>query len=172
METLEAIRLRRSVRKYTEQPVSEATLRCILEAAMNAPSAGNAQPWHFVVVRDKYVLQQASQVHQYVGMAAHAPLAVLVCGDLAAERYPGYWVQDCAAAVQNLLLAATDLGVGSVWTGIHPMEDRVSAYAKLFSLPTHIIPFALIVLGYPAEPPKPNNRFSPDKVHLNYWNGK
>ena len=116
MNTLDAIRTRRSVRKYAagRKPVAPETVRILLEAAMAAPSAGNQQPWHFVVVDDPAILDQIPAIHPFAQMAREAPLAVLVCGDTSLEKHKGYWVQDCAAAVENLLLAAHDQGLGAV----------------------------------------------------------
>ena len=116
MDTLTAIHTRRSIRKYTDQPVTPEQVRTLLAAAMAAPSAGNQQPWQFVVVTDKDLLAQVGLLHPHVHMAPKAPLGILVCGDTRAEKYAGYWVVDCSAAVQNLLLAAHDLGLGAVWT--------------------------------------------------------
>jgi nitroreductase len=169
MELFEAIRSRRSVRTYTDAPVPEELLLEVVTAAMYAPSAGNQQPWHFVVVTDKNLLERASIVHPYVKMAAKAPAAVLICADLSLEKFPGYWVQDCAAATQNLLLAAHAKGLGAVWTGIYPMQDRVEAFTKLFETPASVVPLGLIVLGYRENQPAPQDRYRPDRVHWNGW---
>ncbi|MDR2160669.1 MAG: nitroreductase family protein [Desulfovibrio sp.] len=169
MDTLTAIHTRRSVRSYTPEPVSEEEIQTLLEAAMTAPSAGNAQPWTFLVITDPGLLARTPSVNPYAGMAAKAPLAILVCGDLTAEKYPGFWVQDCSAAIQNLLLAARSIGLGSVWTGIHPMEDRVAKAKDLFRLPDHLIPLGLIVIGRPKGEQQHANRFAPEKVRRNIW---
>ena len=148
MDIFTSIHTRRSIRQYNSRAVEKEDIRVMLDAAMAAPSAGNAQPWVFLVLDDPVVLARISGIHPYVGMAAKAPLALLVCGDLEAEKYPGFWVQDCSAAVQNLLLAATGLGLGAVWTGIYPVEERVERFRTLASLPESIIPLALIVVGH------------------------
>jgi len=114
MEVLEAIHTRRSIRKFQSQPVPDELVTVFLAAAMSAPSAGNQQPWQFVVITDPELLGQVPSINPYAAMAEKAPLAVLVCGDLALERFPGFWVQDCAAAVQNLLLAVHSHGLGAV----------------------------------------------------------
>lgn len=166
METLDAILTRRSIRKYTDTPVTDEQVKVLLTAAMAAPSAGNAQPWQFVVVRDHDLLAKVAALHPYIGMAARAPVGILVCGDLRLEKYPGYWVIDCAAAVQNLLLAAHGLGLGAVWTGIHPMDDRVEAFARLFGAPTGVIPHSFIPVGHPAEVKSREDRYRPERMHL------
>lgn len=167
MDTLTAIHTRRSIRKYTDQPVTPEQVRTLLAAAMAAPSAGNQQPWQFVVVTDKALLAQLGLLHPHVHMAPKAPLGILVCGDTRAEKYAGYWVVDCSAAVQNLLLAAHDLGLGAVWTGIHPMRDREEAFAKLFNTPAGVIPHSFIPIGHPAEEKKRDDRFKAERIHQN-----
>ena len=169
MDTLEAIMTRRSIRKYTDQPVSDELIEKLLEAAMMAPSAGNQQPWQFVVVQDKVTLSKIKDFHPYAGMAAKAPLGILVCGDTSLEKYPGFWVQDCSAAIQNLLLAAHAEGLGAVWTGIYPEMDRVEGCRKIFSLPENIIPLAFIPIGYPDQNPSSKSRFQAERVHKEKW---
>ena len=169
MDTLKTIHSRRSIRAYTDEPVADEHVRTMLEAAMAAPSAGNAQPWRFVVVQDPATLARIPEVNPYAKMAAKAPLAVLVCGDLSQEKFPGFWVQDCSAATQNLLLAAHDLGLGAVWTGIHPLADREQGFRQLFHLPEHVIPLSLVVIGQPAKQPGAKDRFDASKVHRERW---
>lgn len=169
MEALEAIFLRRSIRDYTEEKVSEADIKTLLDAAMAAPSAGNAQPWRFVVIDDRALLGRIGEINQYAAMAARAPLAIMVCADPSSEKYPGFWVQDCSAAIENLLVAATALGLGAVWTGLYPMEGRLPLARQIFGLPGHIMPLAIIVIGHPAAKPEPKSRFDPAKVHRNRW---
>jgi len=169
MELMQALTTRRSVRKYEDRPVDRALIRQILTAAMMAPSAGNAQPWQFVVIDDRELLDAASRAHPYVKFVAKAPLGILVCADLGLEKYPGYWVQDCSAAMENLLLAAHGLGLGAVWTGVHPMEDRIAGFRKLLGLPENVIPLGFAVLGWPAQAPVSENRFREDRVHFNTY---
>ncbi|NCC23829.1 MAG: nitroreductase family protein [Deltaproteobacteria bacterium] len=169
MEVFEAIANRRSVRKYTDKPVADDQIRTILEAAMMAPSAGNAQPWQFVVVRDREILAALKDINPYAAMAARAPLGILVCGDLSLEKYPGYWVQDCSAAIQNMLLTIHGLGLGAVWTGIHPMADRVAGFRKLFKLPDHVVPLGFIIIGHPAQNPTAESRYREDRIHQETW---
>ena len=169
MEAMQAILSRRSIRKYTSQPVSEATVEELLQAAMAAPSAGNQQPWHFVVIRERQLLAQIPRVHPYSSMVPNAQLAILVCGDLQREKHAGYWVQDCSAATQNLLVAAHAKGLGAVWLGVYPREDRVTALHQMMGLPQHVVPLALISIGYPAEDKPPAERYDPSRVHRDTW---
>ncbi|MFA6033896.1 MAG: nitroreductase family protein [Myxococcota bacterium] len=169
MDMIEAIMTRRSVRKYLDREIPEELLHTLLAAAMNAPSAGNQQPWDFIIIRDKAVLAGLHKINPHAAMAGHAPLAILVCADLSRETHPGYWVIDCSAAVQNMLLAAHSSGLGAVWTGVHPKQDRIKGLKELFKLPEHIMPHSLVVLGWPAETPKPVNRFNDRLVHLGGW---
>jgi len=169
METLEAIRTRRSVRKFTAQSIDDSVVEVLLRAAMSAPSAGNQQPWHFIVVNERVLLDRIPEFSPYAAMCRQAPLGILVCGDTRLEKYPGYWIQDCSAATQNLLLAAHDLGLGAVWTGVYPREERIRGFREAFKLPDHILPLAFVVIGYPAERLQPQDRFRPERIHYNRW---
>jgi len=169
MEALEAILTRRSVRRYTPQPVPDPLIQEILTAAMRAPSAGNEQAWQFMVITERRLLDEIPRFHPYADMLRQASVAILVCGDLRLEKYKGYWVQDCAAATQNLLLAAHAKGLGAVWVGIYPKEDRVERMRGLLGLPQHVVPMALVPLGYPAEQIPVEERYDPAKVHRNRW---
>lgn len=169
MDTLEAIHSRRSIRKYTNDPIAAETIHELLAAAMSAPSAGNEQPWQFLVVNDPNLLTQAARIHPFAGMAKEAPAAILVCGDTSLEKFPGFWVQDCSAATQNLLLAAHAKGLGAVWTGIHPNQEREAKFRQLFRLPDFVIPLALVVMGHPAQSPAPVDRYQEERVHYNQW---
>lgn len=169
METLQAIHTRRSIRRFRSKPVAEDIIKDILAAAMMAPSAGNEQPWQFIVITDRDCLDAVVAIHPYASMAAHAPLAILLCGDLSLEKYAGFWIQDCSAAMQNLLLAAHDMKLGAVWTGIYPREDRVEKFRLRFALPSYVIPLGLAVIGHPDHYPECKNRFRPDRVHYNTW---
>lgn len=169
MDAMEAILSRRSIRRYTDQPVPDEVVHDLLKAAMSAPSAGNQQPWHWVVINERRILNEIPGIHPYSAMLKEAPLAVLVCGDLKLETNKGYWVQDCSAATQNLLLAAHATGLGAVWLGVYPREERVVALRKLLGLPEHIVPLALVAIGYPAEAKPPANRYVAARVHYNRW---
>lgn len=169
MELFDAIMNRRSIRKFTEESVTDKQVSRILEAAMMAPSAGNAQPWQFIVVRDKKIQTGVSKINKYASFASKAPVGILVCGDLSLEKFPGYWVQDCSAATQNILLAAQDLGLGSVWTGIYPMEDRIAGFKTLFNLPDPVIPLGYIVIGHPDQHLTTASRYNTARIHRDTW---
>lgn len=170
MNAMEALFSRRSIRKFRSEPVSEESVQAILEAAMSAPSAGNQQPWHFVVINDQALLDRVPDFHPHSAMCREASLAILVCGDQSLEKHVGYWVQDCAAATENLLLSIHALGLGGVWLGVYPRDERVAGFRKLLYIPEHVIPFALIPIGHPAEqkPPRPD-RYNQSRIHNNTW---
>lgn len=173
METLNAIGTRRSIRKYQDRPVEPEKINMLLTAAMCAPSAMNEQPWQFIVLTDRALFPAIAKVHPYLTMLKTAPLAILVCGDLGLEKVPGNWMLDCSCAAQNILLAAHAMGLGAVFTGIYPEEERMQAFANLFTLPEQVLPFTLIGVGYPVgEPPKPQERFKPERVSLNRWGNR
>jgi nitroreductase len=169
VDAIEAIQTRRSIRKFTPEPVPEESIQKLLEAAMFAPSAGNQQPWHLIVVDDRELLDQIPSVHPYSKMVRQVGTAIVVCGNLQRERHKGYWTQDCAAATQNLLLAARALGLGAVWLGVHPRDERVTGLRALLGLPDHIVPLALVPVGHPAEDKGPVERYDEAKVSRNRW---
>ncbi len=169
MDILEAIYTRRSIRKYSKKKVEDEKIQEIIRAAMYAPSAVNKQPWHFLVIDDRSFFRRIMQVHPHAAMLEEASHAVLICGDEHLCHPPGYWTVDCAAATQNLLLAAHGLGLGAVWLGVHPREERKQGLRELFILPPHIQPFALVSVGYPAEVKPAPDRFRPDRIHYNKW---
>ena len=169
MEAMEAILTRRSIRRYTGQAVETETVHELLEAAMSAPSAGSEQPWHFVVITERRLLNEVPKYHPYSSMVPGAALAILVCGELKREKHPGFWVQDCAAATQNILLAAHARGLGAVWLGIHPCQERAEAVGRLFGLPGDVVPLSLIAIGHPAEEKPPPNRYDLTRIHYNNW---
>lgn len=169
MDAFTAIFTRRSIRLYMPKPVPRELVTDVVRAAMYAPSAGNERPWHFMVLTDRAILDEIPRFHPYAAMLKHASVAILVCGDIPLEKHKGYWVLDCAAATQTLLLAAHAKGLGSVWCGVYPTEDRVANLRKLLNLPEHIVPFSLLPLGFPAEVKPPVERFDPLRVHDNQW---
>ena len=169
MDTLDALLTRRSVRHFTPQPVAQDQLDTILRAAMHAPSACNQQPWHLIAVTDRERLDAIASVHPYAQMLKQAPLAVIVCADLTLETCPGNWVIDCSAAMQNLLLAAHALGLGGVWVGIHPVEQRVSDIRQVMNLPSFVMPLCLAAVGHPSEPLPVVDRYRPERIHSNTW---
>lgn len=169
METLQAILTRRSIRKFINKEITEEHVIKLLEAAMYAPSARNTQPWHFIVISDRKLLDQIPHLHPYADMCYEAPLAIMVCGDLNLEKMEGYIAINCAAATQNILLAAHDLGLGAVWLGVYPRKERMEALSKFFNIPQNIIPVSLIAIGYPAESKTKPERFKPERIHYNKW---
>ena len=168
MDAMEAILTRRSIRRYTSQRVSDQLITELLQAATSAPSAANEQPWHFIVIDDHKVLDEIPKFHPYSSMLPEAPVAIFVC----VERIPGREgsvVQDGSAATQNLLLAAHAKGLGAVWLGIYPFEERIQGMRRLTNLPDQMLPLALIALGHPAEKLPRADRYSPQRVHRNHW---
>ncbi len=166
---MKSILNRRSIRKYTSRAVEDSKIQQLLKAAMAAPSAGNEQPWEFVVLRDRKILNAIPKIHPYSLMLYEASVAVLVCGDLSREKYSGYWVQDCAAATENMLLAAVEQGLGAVWLGVYPIEERVCEMRKLLNIPETVVPFSLVSIGYPAEQHAPSDRFDAARIHYDTW---
>lgn len=169
MQALQAILTRRSVRKYTGEPVTERDIQTMLRAAMSAPSAGNQQPWRFVVIDERELLDAITDVHPHSRMLLQAPLAILVCGDLQIAKRADFWVQDCAAATQNLLLAARALDLGAVWLGVHPRQEREKGLRDLLQLPQHVVPLALVAIGHPAVEQMQVDRYNEERIHYNKW---
>lgn len=169
-DALSVIMTRTSVRSYTDAPISEATIDTLLRAGMAAPTAGNKQPWKFVVVTERALLDSLAEGNWK--MAAKAPAAIVVCGDTT-NVFPGegrdYWIQDCSAASENILLAAHALGLGAVWCGCYPISDRVARVQKLLELPAGIVPLSVLVMGYPTEAHQPKDKWKPENVHFNRW---
>jgi nitroreductase len=169
MDVMDAILTRRSIRKYKKKTISDEILQNLFSAGCSAPSAGNQQPWHFVLLDDRKILNVIHTFHPSAKMLTEADKAILVCGDLDLEKFKGYWMIDCAAATENILLAAHSLGLGACWLGIYPREGRIAGMRKLLKLPTHIIPFALVSLGYPAEIKQKEDRYNNSRIHQNKW---
>ena len=168
METIQAIMTRRSVRTWTTEPISEAERKVILEAAMNAPSAADARPWHFVTMDNPKIIEKFTGLGG-TEMLSESTFMVLVCGDQSKEIYPGFWPQDCSCAAQNMQLAAHDLGVGCVWIAIYPLDERVQVCRKILNIPESITPFALLAMGVPNEVLPPEERYDKSRVHHNKW---
>ena len=167
---LETIMTRTSVRKYADRPVEKEKIEAMLRAGMAAPTAVNKQPWHFVVVNDRAKLNELAAANPRAKMLQTVPLAIVVCGDMNKAmqgKGQAYWIQDCSAATENILLAAHAQGLGAVWTGVYPMEDRIQPLSKTLKLPETVIPLCTIVIGYPAEQPKPKDKWKPENVSYN-----
>ena len=169
MDAMKTILSRRSIRKYRQEDVPEDLIDELLRAAMNAPSAGNEQPWHFVVIKEREVLDKIPDSHPYSGMLYETPAAIVVCADILAGKEKDWWVQDCAAATENILIAAQAKGLGAVWLGVYPKEDRVKGIKALLELPQDIIPLCIIPLGYPAEDRPDVSRYESSRIHHNRW---
>ncbi|MCQ2273824.1 MAG: nitroreductase family protein [Bacteroidales bacterium] len=171
--TVEAILTRTSVRMYEDKAIEPEKVDTLLRAGMAAPTACNQQPWHFVAVDDPDILLQLSKANQYSSMAAEAPLAIVVCGDMRkAEGMCGeFWVQDVSAATENILLAAHAMGLGAVWTGIYPMQERVAEVGRILQLPEYLVAFNIIIIGYPGEHPTPKNKYSEENISYNHFGG-
>jgi len=167
MDGLQTILGRRSIRKYQQKPIQEEVLRNILMAGMCAPSAHNSQPWEFIVVRDRVILESLSGCSQYWGMLKEADAAVITLANT--ENYHGstqdFFIQDCAAATENMLLAAHAQGLGGVYLGLYGREDRMKMVRSALNIPQEILPFSAIALGYPAEEKHPHTTFKENKVH-------
>jgi len=162
---------RRSIRRFTSEPVTPDQVTMLLKAAMAAPSAGNRKPWHFVVVTDAATRAALAQAHPYADMLLEAPLGIIPCGEpgLSFPDRPDYWIQDLSAATENLLLAAVGLGLGAVWCGVFPVQERVEAFRRILGIPDRIIPFALVPVGHPAEKKEPRTQYDSSRVHTNKW---
>jgi len=159
--------LRRSIRKYLPRPVEEEKIEILLRAAMAAPSAHNQQPWAVVVIDDRKILDAIPGFHPYSKMLLTAPLAFLVCGTRDNLKAEMFWEQDCAAAVENVLVEATHQELGSCWMGLHPHEGLKAGMRQLLNIPENLVPFALIALGYSEEEKKPSQRYDPSRVFRN-----
>jgi nitroreductase len=166
---MNAIFERRSTRKYTDKVVTFEIIEKLLEAGMCAPSAGNERPWQFIVIDNKDTLSEITKFHPYSQMLKIAQYAIVVCGDLSLLKYEGFWVQDCSAAAENMLIMAQELGLGSVWLGVYPLEDRIKALSELLGLPENVTPLSILPIGYPAEKKIPKDRFDRSRIHRNQW---
>lgn len=167
MDAIKTIFTRRSIRKYTNKPIPKEIIKELLDAAMHAPTARNIQPWHFVVIDERALLDRLAIVHPYAKMLKEATLAILVCGDKHLQEMDGYIIQDCSAATQNILLAAHANGLGAVWLGMYPREQRMKDIATLVNIPEHIMPVSLISVGYPDETRQKPDRYREDRIHFN-----
>lgn len=170
---IENIMTRTSVRAYTDRKISNEQIDTLLRAAMAAPTAGNKQPWRFVVVNERYKLDKIGNEFESMTMMKQAPLAVVVCGDTTATftgEGVGYWIQDASAATENLLLAAHAMGLGAVWCGVYPVSERVKRFTQILNLPGEILPLSCIAIGYPSGENVPKDKWNPDHVRYNNWN--
>ena len=169
MDILEAIFTRRSIRKFTSEQVSEIDLTTILKAGFQAPSAHNYQPWHFVISKDKNKFEKIAKFHSYAKMLPQADICIIVCGDENKQSMTGFLVEDCSAAIENMLLAAHGIGLGAVWCGLYPVSQFTKEMKKLFIFPDSIIPIGMIVLGHKGEDRIVEDRYDTTKIHFEQW---
>lgn len=170
--TLETIFKRTSVRSFTAQKVEEEDIELLLRAAMAAPTAVNKQPWAFVVVNERELLDQLATSLPFASMLSTANLAIVVCGDLTKALLDpelAYWAQDCSAATQNLLLAAESIGLGAVWTGVFPRPERIDTVRTILNIPAHLVPLNVIPIGYPSGETVPKDKWNPAVIHYNRY---
>jgi nitroreductase len=166
-EFLDLMYTRRSVRDFTSEAVTEQQIDSMLKAAMAAPSARDLRPWHFVVVTERATLDELAEVHKYAHMLKEAPSAIVVCGDQKiSERH---WVEDTCVATQNILLAASALGLGGVWISLYPKKKHQRAVRDLLHIPEHVGVLCVVALGYPSEKPKERTIYDAERVHVEEW---
>lgn len=165
--SIDCIMNRRSVRKFTADPVSDSDLHTLLKAGMAAPSAANKKPWEFIVIRDAERRTALSQLCKYWGPAAAAPLVIVVCGNTTSDDplVETYYVQDCSCASENILCAATGLNLGGVWLGVYGEEDRMLNVADLLKIPQGVFAVSLLAIGHPEQYPKPHDAYDEYCVH-------
>ena len=171
-EAFDNMMTRVSVRQFTGEKISAEQIDTLLRAAMAAPTAINKQPWAFIVVTDEALLDKLGEELPYSRCGNHPACAIVPCGDLSKAiegEMAAFWINDVSAATQNLLLAAHSMGLGAVWTGLHPDMQRVAKVQQMLGLPEHIIPLCIVPVGVPAEQPAVKDKFRPDNIHYNGW---
>ena len=167
MELKDVLLKRRSIRKFTDQKVSDEIINELLHAGMSGPSACNRQPWEFYVIKNEEMLVTLRRTSRFTNM--EAPLAIIICGNLdkaLPESMKDYWIHDCSAATENILLRATDLGLGAVWCGIYPQERAADRVKEFLNLGDHLVPLSQIWIGYPDEQRTPRDWYNPDCIHI------
>ncbi len=172
MNVIDALMTRRSVRAYTDAPVTDAQVDTILKAAMQAPSAYNEQPWEFIVVRNKETLGKIADINKYALAARTAPMGILTCINADLIKHPDqkeYAIMDVSNATMSILLAAHGLGLSTVWTGIYPNAELVPPMKKLFNLPENITPMAFVVIGHAKHAPKHKDHYKPERIRQETW---
>ncbi|MDF2538706.1 MAG: nitroreductase [Herbinix sp.] len=169
MDVLEAIYTRRSVRRFTGEPVSDQDLEAVLKAGFHAPSAHNLQPWDFIVIKNKEKFEQIAKAHTYAKMLPKAEICILLCGDTNKQQMTGFLIEDCSAAMENMLLAAHGIGLGAVWCGLYPVTELTDAMRQICFIPDHIIPVGMMVLGHKGEEKKAAERYDTTKLHYEEW---
>jgi nitroreductase len=168
MDAIEAIMSRRSIRIYAKRKIPDETITKLLKLAMNAPSAHNRQPWHFIVVENQKTLKKVTEYHPYSKMLEQASHAIIVLADNNIQK-TDFWIHDCSAATENILIAAHSIGLGAVWLGVHPSEKLIEDTKTLFEIPKNVTPLSIISLGYPYETKPPRKNYNPERIHKNKW---
>lgn len=168
--TIETILTRKSVRQFTAEPITESQIDTLLRCAMAAPTAVNSQPWDFIVVTDRALLDTIGTRYPNTRISQNVQVAIVPCGNMQKTfaAAPDFWIDDLSAATENLLLAAHSMGLGAVWCGIYH-TDRVEGIQDILGLPEHIVPLCIVPVGHPAEDPEPKDKFKPENIHYNYW---
>ncbi len=169
MDAIDALMTRCSIRRFRPEPVPAETVTRLLDVLHRSPSAADARPWQFVVIDRRGVLDRLDAAMPKCDMLKTAPLAILVCAEPSRGKIPGFWPQDCAAAAENLLIAVHSLGLGGVWIGLHPVDDRERAVRGILGIPEDVIPFALVAIGRPDEQSTIEDRRDDSRVHWNGW---
>lgn len=171
-QAIKNIMTRVSVREFTGEKISDEQIDTLMRAAMSAPSAINKQPWAFIVVTDEDKIAELGKALPYSRCSNHPAVAIIPCGDLSKAiegEMAGFWINDVSAATENLLLAAHAMGLGAVWTGLHPDMNRARMVQELLGLPEHVIPLCVVPVGVPAEHPEVKDKYRPDNIHYNQW---
>lgn len=166
---MDTIFKRRSIRQYTDENITSEQLELLLRAGMAAPSAHNKQPWEFIVVNEREILNYLAHNHPYAKMLKQSPLCIVVCGNKEKQPLEGFYVQDCSAAIQNILLQSQDMGLGSVWIGLYPYEELMNVIRNKFNIPDNITPISMIAIGNPAEEKREITRYKEEMVHINKY---
>lgn len=169
MDLIDLILDRRSIRHFRKTRVENEKIEILLKSAMYAPSAGNKQPWYFIVADDRSKMSKIIEMHPNSWMLESASHAIIVCGDENLQHGTGYWVADCGAATENILLAASSIGLGACWIGIYPRVSRMKAIQEMFGIPSHVKVFSMIALGYPDEVRERPQRYNTGRIFYNNW---
>lgn len=170
-ETLKVIKNRKSVRNYLNKPVGEKDLETLIKSGMAAPSAVDLRPWDFLVVKNESILKALADVMPFGKMLPGAGAALIVCGTpgRSVPETPEFWVQDCSAASENILLAAESMGLGAAWLGVYPVKERIEGVRNVLKIPENVVPLNIISIGYPAGAEKPKDKFEVEKIHKEKW---
>ncbi len=169
MDIIEAIFTRRSIRKFTGEPVSDSEVETIVRAGFQAPSAHNLQPWEFIIIKNKSKFEAIAKVHPYAKMLPQAEVCIIVCGDENKQKMTGFLIEDCSAAIENMLLAVHGLGLGGVWCGLYPVTQLTKGLKEVCLLPDHVVPVGMIVIGHKGEEKAGKDIFDSSKLHYEQW---